>query len=426
MRNKKQMSKIEIYGTIGPACAEEKTLEKMFRSGMTGIRLNLSHAELEECRAWTNIIQAAAQAAGVQHKLLIDLQGPELRVGNLNRPLKLSDGAEAALQSKERQEAEENQSLGMPDKGAAALQSREERYKEIAAIRNGEEPDRGTAAMQNRENPEAIPLPEIVFSSLQPEQAILLDDGKIQLTVTETEGNTAHCKVTRGGMLQSRKSIALPGIRLNLPVLTESDKRNIRSAKSHGVTGVMLPFVRSAENLKDLQQELKKADAEHLEIFAKIENMDGVNHLEELLPFADQIVIARGDLGNSMPLWELPPIQAQIAQTYQKAGKPFMVVTQMLATMEQHPVPTRAEMSDIFLAVLEGAASVMVTGETAVGKYPQEVIEYLSNTVKAAKSYISHLPLAPQGSTSPLQDTGSPISWASTVPPNFPNSVPSI
>lgn len=400
MRNKKQMSKIEIYGTIGPACAEEKKLEKMFRSGMTGIRLNLSHAELEECRAWTNIIQAAAQAAGVQHKLLIDLQGPELRVGNLNRPLKLSDGAEAALQSKERQEAEENQSLGMPDKGAAA--------------------------MRNRENPEAIPLPEIVFSSLQPGQAILLDDGKIQLTVTETEGNTAHCKVTRGGMLQSRKSIALPGIRLNLPVLTESDKRNIRSAKSHGVTGVMLPFVRSAEDLKDLQQELKKADAEHLEIFAKIENMDGVNHLEELLPFADQIVIARGDLGNSMPLWELPPIQAQIAQTCQKAGKPFMVVTQMLATMEQHPVPTRAEMSDIFLAVLEGAASVMVTGETAVGKYPQEVIEYLSNTVKAAKSYISHLPLAPQGSASPLQDTGSPISWASTVPPNFPNSVPSI
>ena len=153
------MSNIEIYGTIGPACAEEKMLEEMFRSGMTGIRLNLSHAELEECGEWTRMIQAAAQAAGVQPKLLIDLQGPELRVGNLKQPLEFLDGAEAALQSKECQEAEGNPSPATPDKETAALRS--------------------------RENPEAIPLPEIVFSSLQPGQAILLDDGKIQLTVTE-------------------------------------------------------------------------------------------------------------------------------------------------------------------------------------------------------------------------------------------------
>lgn len=330
------MSKIEIYGTIGPACAEQKKLEEMFRLGMTGIRLNLSHAELEECREWTEMIRAASQAAGIQSRLLIDLQGPELRVGTLKQPLELLDETTVTLRSKE--------------------------------------------------NPETIPLPEIVFPCLQTGQVILLDDGKIQLMVTEEEGNTARCKVTRGGMLQSRKSVALPGVGLNLPVLTESDRRNIRRAKYHGVTGVMLPFVRGAKDLKELKRELHEADAENLEIFAKIENMDGVNHLEELLVFADQIVIARGDLGNSMPLWELPIVQAQIAETCKKAGKPFMVVTQMLASMEQRPVPTRAEMSDIFLAVLEGAASVMVTGETAVGKYPEEVIRYLSNGVKAAKS----------------------------------------
>ena len=149
----------------------------------------------------------------------------------------------------------------------------------------------------------------------------------------------------------------------------------------------MLPFVRSAEDLIELRQELQEADAGELEVFAKIENLEGVAHLEELLPFADQIVVARGDLGNSMPLWELPVVQAKIAETCRLAGKPFLIVTQMLASMEEHPFPTRAEVSDIFRAVSEGAASVMVTGETAVGKYPAEAIRYLVNTVRAAEGY---------------------------------------
>ncbi len=354
------MSKIEIYGTIGPACAEQKILEEMFCLGMTGIRLNLSHVELEECREWTKMIQAASNAAGIQPKLLIDLQGPELRIGNLKRPLELAEGKTVILKSKEAFSPMEGQPL---------------------------EASRGkTGVFYHSENSDAeeIPLPEVVIASLQTGQEILLDDGKIHLVVIKVTGNDVGCQVIRGGVLQSRKSVALPGVAINLPVLTDSDRRNIRRAKDHGVTGVMLPFVRSAEDIKELRQELYRADAESLEIFAKIENMDGVEHLEELLPFADQIVIARGDLGNSMPLWKLPTIQARIAKTCQKAGKPFMVVTQMLASMEKHPVPTRAEMSDIFLAVLEGAASVMVTGETAVGKYPQEVIRYLSNGVKAA------------------------------------------
>lgn len=362
------MGRTEIYGTIGPACAKEEILTELFRLGMTGIRLNLSHTGLEACREWTGRIKTAAKAAGKQPKLLIDLQGPELRIGALQRPMELVEG----------------ETVG------------------------------------------TIPLPEAVLGVLKEGQEVLLDDGKLLLEVVrvrkaegavgkmgmpeaknhmwdlEAEGSRevikaaekgkiqekrVICKVLRGGILKSRKSVALPGVELKLPVLTDSDRENIRIARSHGVTGVMLPFVQSAEDLKELKQELQEAGAGELEVFAKIENMEGVSHLEELLPFADQIVVARGDLGNRMPLWELPAVQAKIARICRLAGKPFLVVTQMLASMEEHPFPTRAEVSDIFRAVSEGAASVMVTGETAVGKYPAETIRYLANTVKAAEEY---------------------------------------
>lgn len=349
------MKKVDIYGTIGPACADQTVLTEMFRQGMTGVRLNLSHTELDRCRAWTEKIQSCASSVGKQSRLLIDLQGPELRIGDLRQPLELTDGAFVNLKKAESEGVQPN----------------------------GQNTD---GDWKQREN--GIPLPEIVFCHIEKGQEILLDDGKIQLKAAEVEEELVRCRVCRGGCLQSRKSIALPGLSLELPVLTESDKRNIQAARSHGVTGVMLPFVRNSKDLIKLKQELRKANAEELEIFAKIENMEGVEHLEELFPYADQIVIARGDLGNSMPLWELPLVQAEIAEKCRRAKMPFMVVTQMLASMEKHPVPTRAEVSDIFRAVSEGAASVMVTGETAVGKYPTQVIEYLVKTVEAGERYL--------------------------------------
>ena len=191
-------------------------------------------------------------------------------------------------------------------------------------------------------NESVVCVQELLLSVLSPGQQVLLDDGKILLDVTEICEHGAKCNVRRGGMLASRKSIALPGVDLQLPTLTDSDRKNLREARAHGVTGVMLPFVRSPKDLQNLRQELEKAFEPQLQVFAKIENIDGVNNLESLLPHADYIVIARGDLGNSMPLWELPGVQADIARRCQRADKPFMVVTQMLASMEKSKVPTRA------------------------------------------------------------------------------------
>ncbi len=335
---------MDIYGTIGPACAELGILTEMFQMGMTGMRLNLSHIELSACREWTDKIKQAAEAAGVCPRLLVDLQGPELRIGVLKKPLELRIGTKIVLTSQ------------------CVNSCKEER---------------------------AISIPGVLLPVMKEGQEVLLDDGKILLKVEEEGMEQICCRVQRGGLLSSRKSIAVPGTVAELPTLTESDQKNIREAKKHGVTGVMLPFVRKPRDLQNLKRELLEAEVPELEIFAKIENIDGVGSLKALLPYADQIVIARGDLGNSMPLWELPAVQAEIASVCRSQGIPFMVVTQMLASMEDSSVPTRAEVSDIFQAVSQGAASVMVTGETASGKYPAEAMKYLCRTVESARKYLN-------------------------------------
>ena len=319
----------DIYGTLGPACADVETLEKMFEAGMTGIRLNLSHVTLKKAAHQVEALHTAAGRCGVKAKLLIDMQGPELRLGTFETEPELIEG-------------------------------------ETLILGEG-----------------GIAMPEIVLPYLVPGQELLLDDGRLLLEMLDKR----RARVIRGGILKSRKSIALPGSKIHPPTMTAEDMENIRDAKEFGVTGVMQPFVRDAEDLKAVRAALNAAGGEDIALFAKIENMDGVEHLDELLPHSDEIVIARGDLGNAMPLWELPAVQKRISAKCRDAGKNFMVVTQMLYSMEKSPVPTRAEVSDIFNAVYDGYSSVMVTGETAVGKYPVEVIKYLSNTAKEAEKY---------------------------------------
>lgn len=358
----------KIYGTIGPACQDIDTLVRLFEKGMTGIRINLAHSNLRDAENWIKNIHeayrryceqkkmnASMREAGDAEKInrlqkleiLMDLQGPELRIGKLSasRMVHAGDG--------------------------------------ITLLPEGQ---------NNLFDPTEIPVPELVMPYLKPGQKVLLDDGKILLQTEElfrtNTGYAAECKVVRGGEIKSKKSIALPGAELYPPTLTKHDLENIHDAKKYGITGVMLPFVRNQQDLKNLRQVLMDEKVENIQIFAKIENMDGVNQLAELLDDCDEIVIARGDLGNAMPLWELPVVQARMAGMCREVRKPFMVVTQMLASMEQAAVPTRAEVSDIFRAVSEGASSVMLTGETAAGKYPVEAMEYMVNTVREAEQWM--------------------------------------
>lgn len=319
---------MEIYGTFGPACTSLPILTEMFRSGMCGLRLNLSHRSLEESRDWLELAQKAAGACGRTSQILMDLQGPELRVGREGLPLELPEG-------------------------------------EILPLG-------------------ALQLPPVLLEQLQPGQELLLDDGKLQAIVGEGE----TCRVVRGGTLLPRKSVAAPGVIVQMPALTEDDHRNLRLAPCMGVTGVMQSFVRGREDLLALRAALQQYGGEHIRIFAKVENRQGLETLLDWIDLADCIVIARGDLGNAVPLWQLPAIQKGIAALCIARGKPFLVVTQLLASMEERAVPTRAEVSDIFNAVLDGAWALMLTGETAAGRYPAEAMAYLCNTVVEAMRFL--------------------------------------
>lgn len=323
---------IDYYGTLGPSSERIEVLEGLIKAGMTGIRINLSHISLNQSGAWLNNLHEAEKRTGRKLKLLIDLQGPELRIGSLDNPLELTEGQEVRL------------GVG------------------------------------------GIPVPREVISRLTEGQEILLDDGTISFRTMASDEGAWQCKVVNGGTLHSRKSIAIPGVEISLPALTNSDYENIAMAKKTGVTGVMQPFVRSKEDLMVLRGALEEAGAGNISVFAKIESLEGVRMLPELSACCDVIVIARGDLGNAMPLWKLPGVQKSIASYCRKNGKPFMVVTQMLDSMRNKPVPTRAEVLDIYNAVIDGASSLMLTGETAAGRYPVEAMRYLVATGKEAES----------------------------------------
>ena len=319
---------VQIYGTIGPACSSCEIMQAMFREGMTGMRLNLSHTSLLESHETIQAFQKSADSCQVKPQLLIDMQGPELRIGRLTSKLEIHKGDTVE-----------------------------------------------------------VPMQEAVMTFLKEGNHVLIDDGKFRAEVMEMHDDNASLLFHNDGILESRKSIKIEGREVQGPALTLHDRENIDHAREYGVTAIMEPFVNNAETLKEIRHVLHEKQLDQIQIYAKIENREGVKNLSEIIPQADMIVIARGDLGNDIPLWKLPAVQKDIEQACLSAHKPFMVVTQMLTSMIHNPFPTRAEVSDIFNAVNDGADAVMVTNETAVGKYPVETIRYLSLTAAEAKQY---------------------------------------
>ena len=311
----------KLYGTLGPACADVDTLRAMFRAGMAGMRLNLSHGTLPESAAWVEMMHAAAHAEGVTSDLLIDLQGPELRIGKLDKPVELKENRTFVL---------------------------------------------GTI----------FPVPDCVVPNLADGDELLLDDGALLMRVEDAKNGL--CRVVRGGVLGSRKSLAVVGRELPAPALTELDVENLRCAKEYGVTGIMQPFVRGREDLEAVRKAMAEAGTEQLKIFAKIENQTGLHKLDEIIPLADVVICARGDLGQAMPLWELPRAQMLIVDKCRAVARDFMISTQMLHSMHHSAVPTRAEVTDVYQAAKSGAQYLLLTGETAVGEYPVEAMRYFA------------------------------------------------
>ena len=257
---------------------------------------------------------------------MIDLRGPEVRIGALPAPLPLAEGHTVTL-------------------GAD------------------------------------IPVEKDVLTALRPGMTVLLDDGAMALTVMDG----SVCRVTRGGVLTGHKSLTPEGVDLRRPALCEADLADLAQAALLGVNAVMQPFVRSAGDLHTVRDAMAANGLGHAELFAKVENRAGLDALPDWLDFCDVVTVARGDLGSSLPLEQLPAAQKRIAALCRSRRKPFLVVTQLLHSMLDHPTPTRAEVLDIYNAVLDGADCLMLTGETAQGLYPLESAEWLVRVAREAE-----------------------------------------
>ena len=317
---------MRYYATLGPSCCDTAALAALLRRGVTGFRLNLSHTPLAARTDWIAALHVAEQETGLRAQLMIDLRGPEVRIGDMPAPLPLAEGAAVTL-------------------GAD------------------------------------IPVDGDVLDALRPGMTVLLDDGAMALTVVDG----GVCRVSRGGTLTGHKSLTLEGVDLRRPALCEADLADLSQAAALGVNAVMQPFVRSVDDLRVVRQTMAENGLADAELFAKVENQPGLDALPDWLALCDVVTIARGDLGSSLPLERLPAAQKHIAALCRSRGKPFLVVTQLLHSMIDHPSPTRAEVLDIYNAVLDGADCLMLTGETAQGRYPLESADWLIRVAQEAE-----------------------------------------
>ena len=317
---------MRYYATRGPACCDTAILAALLRRGITGFRLNVSHTPLLSRRDWIDALHRAERETGLSAQLMIDLRGPEVRIGALDAPLPLTEGQTVTL-------------------GAD------------------------------------IPVDADVPDALQPGMTVLLDDGAMSLTVLH--GNV--CRVTRGGVLAGHKSLTPVGAALHRSALCADDLTDLSHAAALGVSAVMQPFVRSADDLQTVRRAMADCGLAEAELFAKVENQAGLDTLPDWLALCDVVTIARGDLGSSLPLEQLPAAQKRIASLCRSRCRPFLVVTQLLHSMIEHPIPTRAEVLDIYNAVLDGADCLMLTGETAQGRYPLEAADWLIRVAQEAE-----------------------------------------
>lgn len=322
------MPRTKLICTMGPASREEHTLRQMLRAGMNVARINFSHGDQTEHECNIGLLRRLADEEGRVLAILADLQGPKFRVGALeNGQMDLMTGESVTLTS------------------TAQTQHGKEVY---------------------------VPHPELI-RAMQPGGRVLLDDGLIELRVATVEGEQVHCEVVNGGVLKSNKGISLIGGQLRLPAVTDKDRRDLAFALAQGVDFVAQSFVRTAGDVQALRQVMSEL-GRTVPIIAKIEKTEAVEHFHEILSVADGIMVARGDLGVEASLPKVPIYQKHIIARCIQAAKPVITATQMLDSMTHNARPTRAEVSDVANAVLDGTDAVMLSGETAIGQDPVNVV----------------------------------------------------
>ena len=340
------MRRTKIICTLGPATDEGDVLKQMMLAGMNVARTNFSHGDHEEHKMRMDQVKAVRRELGVPCGIMLDTRGPEIRTKTYKEgKIEIQDGQLFTLTTRDIEG--DNTIVSITYQG----------------------------------------LP----NDVQPGTRILIDDGLVGFEVVEVKDKTdIVCRATNGGPLSNRKSVNVPGITLNMPYLSEKDISDIEFGLTQDIDFIAASFARNAQDMRDLKAILKKNGKEDVQIIAKIENMDGVNNIDEILDEVTGVMVARGDLGVEVPYEELPPIQKDLIKCCISRGKRVVTATQMLESMAKNPRPTRAEVSDVANAVFDGTSAIMLSGESSVGKYPVETVRAMSNIAKNAEATIHY------------------------------------
>ena len=339
------MRKTKIICTLGPACDNEPMLEALILAGMDAARFNFSHGTHESHLSTLTRLKKVRDTLGVPVATILDTKGPEIRIKTF------ADGS-VTLKTNEKFTLTVDDIVGSSER---------------------------VSVTYNHLNQE-----------LTPGCRILIDDGLIELCVEEISGSDIICNVVTGGPLSNNKSINIPDTHIDLPALTERDKADLRFAAENDFDFVAASFVRQASDVTEIRAVLDAHGGQHIGIIAKIENREGVDNMDEIVAVSDGVMVARGDLGVEIPAYDVPILQKRMIKTGTRKGKPVITATQMLDSMIRNPRPTRAEVSDVANAVFDGTSCVMLSGETASGKYPLEALKTMAKIVVAAEDNINY------------------------------------
>ena len=339
------MRKTKIICTLGPSCANEETLREMCLAGMNVARLNFSHGDLEQHGKMIALVKKVREELGIPIAIMLDTKGPEYRIGSFK------DGR--------------------------------------ITLRDGDTFTFTTEDIDGDQNTVSVSYKGMI-DELAVGDTILLNNGLIEFRVKEIAGTRAVCDVITGGELSSRKSMSFPGKVLNQPFLSEQDKRDIAFGIENDIDYIAASFVSKREDVAELRRYIESCGGRDVGIIAKIENRSGVENIIEICQECEGVMVARGDLGVEIPFKEVPSVQKKLITICRMLGKRVITATEMLESMIHNPRPTRAEISDVANAVYDGTSAVMLSGETAAGKYPAKTVEVMSSVCEETERHLSY------------------------------------
>ena len=337
------MRKTKIVCTIGPASESEEMLEKLMKAGMNVARLNFSHGSHEEHKARIDTIRKVADRLGKTIGILLDTKGPEIRTHDMKDGLIMLEKGKEVIVSMSQVE-------GTPEKFSVTY--------------------------------------EDLINDVQVGSYILLDDGLVELQVKDIDKTKGEvkCDILNTGELKNKKGVNLPGVKVNLPGITDKDADDILFGIKEDVDYIAARFVRRPSDVLDIREILERENNHNITIFPKIENQEGIDNIEEILEVSDGLMVARGDMGVEIPPESVPIVQKDLIRKCNKLGKPVITATQMLDSMQRNPRATRAEASDVANAIYDGTDAVMLSGETAAGLYPEEAVKTMRNIAVSAEA----------------------------------------